>query len=206
MVKFTKYDLFTNNPKLNVSENRAAQKWSKFELVGRMLWECFGIYLFRYSPRQMWIWRRAILRLFGATVSHDVHIYPSVRIAIPWTLTVGEASAIGDKAIIYSLGPIMIGNQVTISQHVHLCAGSHEHQDPAMPLVKPAICIGDGAWICADSFIGPGVIVGPGSVVGARAVVTKNVAENYIVAGNPAQQIGVRKIGTIQKRALDSDD
>ncbi len=40
---------------------------------------------------------------------------------------------------------------------------------------KPPITIVDQAWICADAFVGPGVIIGEGAVVGARAVVMKDV-------------------------------
>jgi putative colanic acid biosynthesis acetyltransferase WcaF len=61
-----------------------------------------------------------------------------------------------------------------------------------MPLLKPPIEIGSDAWVCADAFIGPDVRIGDGAIVGARAVVVKTVEPGTIVAGNPAQQIGVR--------------
>lgn len=86
----------------------------------------------------------------------------------------------------------MIGSKVTISQRVHLCAGSHDFRDPAMTLIKPPINIGDEAWVCADAFVGPGVSVGAGAVVAARAVVVKNVEACTIVGGNPAKEIGKR--------------
>jgi putative colanic acid biosynthesis acetyltransferase WcaF len=66
-----------------------------------------------------------------------------------------------------------------------------------MPLLKPPIRIEDQAWICADAFVGPGVVVGEGAVVGARAVVTKDVAAWTVVAGNPAR--------FVKKRALTTD-
>ena len=61
-----------------------------------------------------------------------------------------------------------------------------------MPLLKPPIEIRDQAWICADAFVGPGVIVGEGAVVGARAVAVKNVEAWTVVAGNPARMIKKR--------------
>jgi putative colanic acid biosynthesis acetyltransferase WcaF len=121
-----------------------------------------------------------------------VHICPSAWIAIPWNLTIGDQSAIGDRAVIYSLGKVSIGRQVTISQYVHLCAGTHDYRDPAFALVKPPITIKDAAWICADAFIGPNVVVGRRAIVGARAVAMKDVPEGMIVAGNPARKIGTR--------------
>jgi acetyltransferase-like isoleucine patch superfamily enzyme len=45
------------------------------------------------------------------------------------------------------------------------------------------------AWIGAGATILPGVTVGENAVVAAGAVVTKDVAPNTIVGGNPAKFI-----------------
>lgn len=177
---------------LDIAANRAAQKWSRKELVGRALWELLSLPLFAWTPRPFWPWRRAVLRLFGARIGRDVHVYPSVRIAVPWNLYIGDASAVGDSAILYSLGPIHIGKRATVSQYAHICAGTHDHTQPDLPLQKSPITIGAGAWICADAFIGPGVAIGDLAIVGARAVVVRDVPARSIVAGNPARPIGER--------------
>jgi putative colanic acid biosynthesis acetyltransferase WcaF len=162
----------------------------------RFLW-FFGSLLFRFSPRPCFGWRRAVLRCFGASVGRQVHVYGSTRIYFPWNLTVGDWTAIGEDALIYNLGPVTLGQKVTVSHGAHLCAGTHDYRDPQMPLLKPPIRIEDQAWICADAFVGPGVVVGEGAVVGARAVVTRDVAPWTIVAGNPAR--------FAKKRALTTD-
>lgn len=177
---------------LNIKANRAASKWSGRELVGRALWESLRGPLFAWTPRPFWGWRRAVLILFGARIGRNVHIHPSVRIAIPWNLDVGDFVAVGDRAIIYNLGLVTIGASATISQHAHLCGGSHDHCRPDLPLVKATVTIEEGAWICADAFVGPNVIVGRLAVVGARAVVTRDVAASSIVVGNPARVVGRR--------------
>jgi putative colanic acid biosynthesis acetyltransferase WcaF len=133
-----------------------------------------------------------VLRLFGARVGRNVHVHPTVRIAIPWNLTIGDDASVGDYAILYSLGPIIIGRSASVSQHAHLCAGTHDHRRADLPLLKLPISIGEGAWICADAFIGPDVTVGRLAIVGARAVAMRNVGERVIVAGNPAQIVGER--------------
>jgi putative colanic acid biosynthesis acetyltransferase WcaF len=56
-----------------------------------------------------------------------------------------------------------------------------------MPLVAKPIRIGRNAWVCADSFIAPGVTVGEGAVVGARSSVYRDVAPWTVVGGNPAR-------------------
>lgn len=170
---------------IDVEENRSAAKWTAQEKMGRVLWQLI-LPLFKWSPRIFWAWRRAILRMFRAKVGPGVHVYPTVKITIPWNLEFGAYSAVGDCAILYALGPIRIGERVTISQGAHICAGTHDLRDSARPLLKPPIDIGEDTWICADAFIGPGVVVGPRSVVGARAVVMKSVAAGKVVAGNPA--------------------
>jgi putative colanic acid biosynthesis acetyltransferase WcaF len=173
---------------LDISSNRSVRKYSAGELFRRVCWSG-GQVAFRYSPRPCFGWRRFVLRCFGARIGREVHVYPSARIYFPWNLTVGDWSAIGEDAFIYNLGLVTVGQQVTISQRAHVCAGSHDYTDPAMPLLKPPIEIADQAWICADAFVGPGVKVGQGAVVGARAVVTKDVEPWAIVAGNPAKFI-----------------
>lgn len=172
----------------DVSTNRSHRNWTLKEQIGRVLWSMISP-AFRYSPRLLWSWRSQMLRFFGATVGTEVHIYPTVRIALPWNLSLGDQCAIGDRAVLYALGPITIGKRTTVSQGVHLCAGSHDWQDPTMPLLKLPISIGDDAWVCADAFIGPNVDVGRNAIVGARAVVMRDVDEATIVAGNPAKTI-----------------
>jgi len=135
-----------------------------------------------------------VLRLFGAHVGRHVHVYPTTRVYFPWNLSIGDWSAIGEDALIYNLGPVTIGTRVTLSHRSHLCAGTHDFRDPAMPLLKPPIAVCDQAWVCADAFVGPGVTVGEGAVVGARGVVVKDVPAWSIVAGNPARSIGTREL------------
>jgi putative colanic acid biosynthesis acetyltransferase WcaF len=96
--------------------------------------------------------------------------------------------------LVYSLGKVTIGRSVTLSYRSHVCAGTHDLNDPALPLLKPPVAIEDGVWVGTEAFIGPGVRVGRAAVVGARAVVVKNVGPLEIVGGNPARIIGRREI------------
>lgn len=135
-----------------------------------------------------------MLRIMGAKVGRHVHLYPSSQIYYPWTLEIGDYSAIGEDALIYNLGPIKIGQRTTISHRAHLCAGTHDHTDADFPLRRSTISIGDDVWICAGTFVGPDVVVGDGAVVGAMAAVFKDVEPWTIVGGNPAKFIKRRVI------------
>lgn len=157
-----------------------------------MLWS-LATPFFRFSPRPLWGWRRALLRSFGAKVGADVHIFPTVRIIIPWKLDLGEQCAVGDRVNLYALGTILIGPRATISQNAHICAGSHDYRRRSMPLLKAPIEIGADAWICADAFVGPGVTIGEGAILGARGVAVRDISPWTVAAGNPARPIGPRK-------------
>jgi len=150
--------------------------------------------LFRFSPRPMFGWRRWLLRCFGASVAADAHVYPSTRIVIPWNLSLGAGSALGEDVLVYNLGPVSIGAQATVSHRAHLCAGSHDYRDPALPLLRLPITIGAQAWVCADAFVGPGVLIGEGAVVGAAAVVVRDIEAWVVVAGNPARYVKQREL------------
>jgi putative colanic acid biosynthesis acetyltransferase WcaF len=176
---------------LDVEQNRRAQKYSKGELLRRVLWA--GVQpLFRLSPRPCFGWRAFLLRLFGAKIGRHVHIYSTVHVTMPWNLEMGDYSAIGEHAFIYNLGRITIEERATISHRAHLCAGTHDYTKADFPLLKPPIRIRSLAWVCTDAFIGPGVTVGEGAIVAARAVAVKDVPPWTIVGGNPARHIKER--------------
>jgi putative colanic acid biosynthesis acetyltransferase WcaF len=176
------------------SANRAARKYSRTEQLRRIAWS-FGGWLIRLSPRPCFGLRRGVLRLFGARVGVHAHIYPSTKIYMPWNVEIGDWAAVGEDVFIYSLGRVRIGNHATLSYRTHVCAGTHDLEDPALPLLKPPVHVEDSAWIGTEAFIGPGVTVGRGAVVGARSVVVKDVEPFHIVAGNPARFIRRRRMG-----------
>jgi putative colanic acid biosynthesis acetyltransferase WcaF len=176
---------------LDIAKNRSEKKWTRAELFGRVLW-ALVLPLFRFSPRLFWGWRVLLLQAFGARVGQHVRIDPSVRIFLPWNLRIGDWSSIGFDVLVYNLGVVSIGKNVTISQRAHLCAGSHDYRTPAMTLLKPPISVSDDVWVCADAYVGPGVSIGSAAIVAARAVVIKDVAAGTIVGGNPAVPVGDR--------------
>ncbi|HYO23990.1 MAG TPA: hypothetical protein VEQ85_03490 [Lacipirellulaceae bacterium] len=178
---------------LDIAANRRVAKYSTKEQSLRLLWGA-GQLAFRLTPRPLYAVRRAILRAFGAHVGAAANVSNSARITFPWMLSIGKQAAIGDDAIIYNLGRVAIGARATVSQHAHLCAGTHDHTDPEMPLLRLPITVEADAWVCAEAFVGPGIVVGQGAVVGARAAVFRDVAPWTIVGGNPARVIGQRDI------------
>ena len=176
---------------VNIAENRNHLNYSKWIYVKRILWT-FGKFFFRNSPRIAFGYRNTILRLFGAKIGRHVHIYSSTVIWFPWNLEIGDWSAIGEETLIYNLGKVTIGKKATVSHRVHVCAGTHDYTDPALPLLRPEIRIGNQTWICANTFIGPDIKIGEGAVIGAGTVMVKDAEPWGVYAGNPAKYIKKR--------------
>lgn len=175
-----------------LAEDRAISPYSTREKVARLLWAVVQGTLFRFSFHNWYGWRRLLLGIFGARLGARVRIRRTVRIECPWNLSAGENCSVGDRAILYCLGPVRLGDRVSISQHAHVCAGSHDHTRADLPLTRPPIVIESDAWIAADAFVGPGVSVGQGAIVGARGCAFKDVPAWTIVGGNPARRIADR--------------
>jgi putative colanic acid biosynthesis acetyltransferase WcaF len=177
---------------IDVASNRAAKKYSKATTFRRVVWA--AVYpLFRLSPRICYGWRNLLLRVMGARVGTGARVDNRADITFPWNVEIGPMSSVAANVLIYSLGQVSIGHSVTISHNAQLCAGTHDYRRNDFPLLLVPIVVKDGAWICANAFICPGVTVGESAIVGACAVATKNIPDRLIVAGNPARQIGTRE-------------
>jgi maltose O-acetyltransferase len=90
---------------------------------------------------------------------------------------------------------ITIGDDVQIGPNVQLLTPTHpldaELRRAKWEAAEP-IVIHDNAWLGGGAIVLPGVTVGENAVVGAGAVVTKTVAPNVVVAGNPARVVRSR--------------
>ncbi|MCM1070395.1 MAG: galactoside O-acetyltransferase [Alistipes timonensis] len=104
---------------------------------------------------------------------------------------IGNNVVIMPGCLMMSAGGITIEDEAMIAANVQLISNNHDLHDRWIITCKPVrIC--RRAWIGAGATILPGVTVGENAVVGAGSVVTKDVAADTIVAGNPARII--RKI------------
>lgn len=105
-------------------------------------------------------------------------------------VSIGEGCLLNRDAYVRS--NTTIGNKVFVGPFVRFITDSHElagsKKRAGKPTFKP-IVIGDGCWIGASSTILGGVTIGAGSVIAAGSVVNKDIPENTLVGGVPAQRI-----------------
>lgn len=124
----------------------------------------------------------------------DSEIDESVTIFTPFHINYGKNTQIGKNVFInfdcvfLDLGGITIEDGVLIAPKVSLLSEGH----PISPqerhsLVPKHIHIKKNAWIGANATILHGVTIGQNAVVAAGSVVTKNVPDNVVVGGIPAQ-------------------
>lgn len=106
-------------------------------------------------------------------------------------MKLGRNVFVNQNCTFYDLGGLAIGDDVMIGPNVSLITSGH----PVEPsrrrdfVVAKPIVIERNVWIGAGATIVGGVTVGENSVVAAGAVVTRDVAPNVLVGGNPAAVI-----------------
>jgi len=141
--------------------------------------------------------RCALLRAFGARVGAGVYLKPRINIHLPWKLSLGDHSWVGEEASIVNFAPVSVGAQCCISQRAFLCSGSHDYRSESMRYRHAPIVLMDGVWIAAQAFVGPGVTVATDAVVTAGSVVTRDLPAAMVSSGNPAVPVRARWKDTV---------
>jgi putative colanic acid biosynthesis acetyltransferase WcaF len=158
----------------------------------RLLWIIVWTLLFRWTPKQMRVWRVFLLRRFGATIGYHSDVRGSVRVFYPANLTMGKHSVLADGIDCYNMAPLTIGDFTIVSQRVYLCGGTHDYTIASHPLMVRPVTIGSNVWVAAEAMIAPGCIVPDGCLIGARAMVYGELEPWSIYSGNPGRRIKTR--------------
>jgi len=105
---------------------------------------------------------------------------------------IGRHSRINRNCCLDVRGPLMIGDNVSVSPEVMILTAQHHYDQPEFALDTQPVVIEDHVWIGARAVILPGATIGRGAVVAAGAVVSGRVAPMDVVGGVPARTLGTR--------------
>jgi acetyltransferase-like isoleucine patch superfamily enzyme len=135
--------------------------------------------------------RALFSELIGKTVDDSFFLIPPFYATGGFDTTVGRNVFVNQNCTFYDLGGLAIADDVMIGPNVSLITSSHpiEPSRRRDGVIAKPIVIERNVWIAAGATIIGGVTVGENSVVAAGAVVTKDVAPNTLVGGNPARVI-----------------
>ncbi len=129
-----------------------------------------------------------VKELFAGKIGDGSMVMPPLKGVCFDRVVIGDNVMIMPDCLMMSRGGITIEDNAMIAANVQLISNNHDLHDRQLLICKPVrIC--RNAWIGAGATILPGVTVGENAVVAAGAVVTKDVAPNTIVGGNPAKFI-----------------
>ena len=109
-----------------------------------------------------------------------------------FNIKIGENFVGNFNLTILDEAEVTIGHNVFIGPNTTLITVTHaldHHQRNAGIMKAQPITIGDNVWIAANVTILPGVTIGDRAVIGAGSVVTKDIAPDTLVAGNPAHPL-----------------
>lgn len=124
--------------------------------------------------------------LFYGKIGKDSYMMPPLAVVGASQISIGNNVFIMDGILLMGSGGITIEDNAQIAANVQILSNNHDLRDREIITLSPVrIC--RGAWIGAGATILPGVTIGENAVVGAASVVTRDVAPNTIVAGNPAK-------------------
>lgn len=133
-------------------------------------------------------WGRAFHELFNGKVPEGLGIFTPTQIDFPGQITFGKHVFINHNFTAMSIGGIEFGDNVQIGPHVTIVTDNHDFKNRYVLRCKKVV-IGNNVWIGAGVSIMPGVYVGDNAVIAGGSVVTKDVAADTIVGGNPARVI-----------------
>ena len=134
-----------------------------------------------FLPRKF---RPYLLRLFGSSVGRQVIIRRGVLIHFPWNLELGNNCWVGEEVYFINHEKIKIGSDVCISQKSIICSSSHDFRTSNLKFSHKPINIKNGAWVCLNAKVLPGVTIGECSVVSAGEIAQNSVPDySMLISG-----------------------
>lgn len=140
--------------------------------------------------------RGSLFKPFICKCGKNFEIAKWVQLKSTHRLVVGDNVYIASGVWINAMGGMTIEDEVVLGPYVVISTGTHQFKDNSVrfggTVMKP-VTIGRGTWLAAHVVVAAGVKIGSGVLVAGNAAVVKDVPDNVVVGGVPAQILGERK-------------
>lgn len=166
-----------------------------------------------YYPRKplIWLWqmfdrsalggnvhvgvklRRLLAPYVFKRVGKNFKAFHFVEVTFGYNLEVGDNVVVHRNVLLDDRGGIVIGNNVSISDHAAVFSHTHSIDDIQEIYNIPTI-LDDDVRITYGAVVLAGVHVGVQGMVGARAVATRDVRPYHVNVGIPAKSVRVKSI------------
>ncbi len=164
-----------------------------FDLKSQVAMIAISLHNLVYNLLPFFTVKRAYLRLTGTVIGRDSYIHTWTRFTIPGRLRIGDNCTINFGCHLDVRGVLEIGNNVMLGHNCKVYTCGHDIDDDNFRSINNKVEIGDNVVIFPNALIMPGVTIGNNAVILNGSVVTKNVAAQSIVGGNPACLIRDRR-------------
>lgn len=136
--------------------------------------------------------RNEILKDLLGSSGKNVRMKANLRFDYGSNIHIGHNFFANFDTTILDVCEVRIGDDCMFGPGVHIYTASHPlhpvERNSGKEYGKP-VQIGNNVWIGGRAIINPGVSIGDNVVVASGAVLTKDVANNLLVGGNPARVI-----------------
>jgi maltose O-acetyltransferase len=134
--------------------------------------------------------RHVLLSEHLGRVGRDAVIRPPFFCDYGYNIHLGDEVFLNFNCVILDIVEVTIGDRTQIGPAVQIYAADHPRdaatRRAGLEFGRP-VRIGGDVWIGGGAIILPGISIGDGAVIGAGSVVTRDVAADQIVTGNPAR-------------------
>lgn len=136
--------------------------------------------------------REKLLENLLGEIGEGLWIEPPFFCDYGYNIKVGNQVFFNFNCVILDVVPVVFGDRVLVGPNVQFYPATHPLDAKTRGELweyGTEIHIGSDVWIGGGSIICPGVKIGDRAVIAAGTVVTKDVAPDTLVGGNPARII-----------------
>jgi len=119
-------------------------------------------------------------------------VEPPIHVAVGSNTEIGDGCYFNFNTVLVDDYKITIEDNVLFGPNVTVITTGHPVARELRPhgeMYCAPVTIKEGAWLCSNVTVLPGVTIGKNSVIGAGSVVTKDIPDNVVAFGTPCEVV-----------------